>query len=513
MPTFLPIDLPPGIAANGTPYQTRGRWRSGDRVRWHNGALRPIGGWERVPTTTGQIDQVLTDPANERARAVIGWRTNSGTTRYAVGYNKGVKAFGLAVNTVYDITPAGFIDRDFDIDSSDGYGEFFYGLSTYGTVRPYDYDALNVFNWCFRTWGENLLMAERGAPSALYEWDAVFGNVGTKLSNAPEDFDCFHVTDERIVMVAGSPTEPRLIQWSDVENNNEWTPTVENLAGFQTLPGVGRFREIVTVQGQYLILSETDAYVARYVKPPYVYGFEKVSDSCGVESGAAVLVTEDFAMWPSARTFFMFDGNTVREVPCDVMDLLSATANQPTQQKIVGFVNPEWTELWWLFQGGSEEVDSYITYDWVEKEWSIGTLPRTAAGGHPTMNGPVMIGSDGHAYAHERASITPYDASPSEIYAESAPIDLDNGNNMVFVDRLLTDVITTGAANVTIIGQDVPNGPEITFGPYTISYPPSTNNGTPVRARGRQIRLRIESAGGDFIVGANRAAGKAKGHR
>ena len=73
--SMLPIKLPPGVFRNGTRYQTKGRWIYANRVRWHNEAMRPIGGWvEKSGPTNGHADDLT--GANEYVRDGHSWRTN-----------------------------------------------------------------------------------------------------------------------------------------------------------------------------------------------------------------------------------------------------------------------------------------------------------------------------------------------------------------------------------------------------------------------------------------------------
>ena len=45
---LLPIKLPPGFFRNATQYQAKNRWYDGNLVRFSEGRLRPIGGWQRL---------------------------------------------------------------------------------------------------------------------------------------------------------------------------------------------------------------------------------------------------------------------------------------------------------------------------------------------------------------------------------------------------------------------------------------------------------------------------------
>ena len=48
---LVPITPPAGIVTNGTEYSNTGRWVDGNLVRFENGAMQPIGGWNRFKET------------------------------------------------------------------------------------------------------------------------------------------------------------------------------------------------------------------------------------------------------------------------------------------------------------------------------------------------------------------------------------------------------------------------------------------------------------------------------
>jgi hypothetical protein len=48
---LLPIKIAPGFFKNGTQYQAKNRWYGGNLVRFSEGRLRPIGGWQRLAET------------------------------------------------------------------------------------------------------------------------------------------------------------------------------------------------------------------------------------------------------------------------------------------------------------------------------------------------------------------------------------------------------------------------------------------------------------------------------
>lgn len=60
------ITLPPGILKNTTDLGAEGRWKDGDKIRFHNGLAQPIGGWAKQNTT----------PFLGVARGSLAWTSN-----------------------------------------------------------------------------------------------------------------------------------------------------------------------------------------------------------------------------------------------------------------------------------------------------------------------------------------------------------------------------------------------------------------------------------------------------
>ena len=43
--SLIDLNILAGVYRNGTDLQSMGRWRDANLVRWHDGVMRPVGGW------------------------------------------------------------------------------------------------------------------------------------------------------------------------------------------------------------------------------------------------------------------------------------------------------------------------------------------------------------------------------------------------------------------------------------------------------------------------------------
>ena len=91
---LVPLDLPAGFYRNGTDYEGSNRWREGSLVRWLDGSMRPVGGWE------ARKNGFTKNPV----RGMHAWQDNGGTAWLAGGsFDELVVMTGAGI--AYDITP------------------------------------------------------------------------------------------------------------------------------------------------------------------------------------------------------------------------------------------------------------------------------------------------------------------------------------------------------------------------------------------------------------------------
>ena len=482
---LIDLNIPAGVYRNGTDLQAMGRWRDANLVRWIDNTMRPVGGWRTRSDTA----------ANAAIRGMLAWDDND-NDRWLVGgtYNK-LYVWGID-GTQYDITPSGFTAGREDAAAFTGYGGNLYGSYAYGVARPETSRIQAATSWALDNWGENLIACTED-DGKIYEWALSTGTPAAVVANAPVNNRSIVVTEERFLFALGAGGNPRLVQWSDREDNTTWTPSATNEAGDLELSTSGQIMAGVSVRGQTLILTSTDAHVANYIGPPYVYGIERVGSACGLAGNKAVATVDAGAFWMGAYSFFGYTGGGVQEMQSDVADYVFNDINRAQISKTFAVVNSAFGEIWWFYpSGGSTENDRYVAYNYVENTWYIGQLARTAGVSRGAFRYPIWASADDNkVYEHEVG----YEYGSLSPFAETGPISISSGDQVMSVTDLLPDEKTQGDVTATFKARFYPNGTERSYGPYSLSNP------TSVRFTGRQIRLRVEGQRlADWRVGVNR---------
>ena len=140
----------------------------------------------------------------------------------------------------------------------------------------------------------------------VYEWQLNTGTIAAQVANAPVNNRSIVVTAERFLFCLGAGGNSRKVQWSDREDNTTWTPAATNEAGDLELETNGQIVAGVNVRGQTLILTTTDAHVANYIGPPYVYGIERVGSSCGLAANLAYATVDAGCFWMGVHAFYAY---------------------------------------------------------------------------------------------------------------------------------------------------------------------------------------------------------------
>ena len=389
------------------------------------------------------------------------------------------------------------------------YGDEFYNTGVYGVGQAFgvieDADV-----WHLDNFGNIMAACQVPTNDSIYVWNPATPStpmavITPSAGTVPTGNRGIVVTAERFLVALGADGAARDLKWCDQEDYTDWLATATNQAGGYTLEGSGKLMAGRQGRGETLLWTDADLFTMTYIGGILVYGFDRKGTNCGLVGPNAIGEFNGVHVWMSSRGFFMFDG-FVRDLPCAVEDFLFTDINRIQRVKIVAHTNHEFDEIWWYYpSGNSDEIDSYVLWNYVEDTWCMGKMARTCAiSATTTNNKPILIDPDGNVYQHE----TGWDHTPNQPagfqtpYAESGPIEIKAGEQFVDVTGIFPDEKNLGEVQYRLYTGNYPTETEVEFGPFTSVNP------TDVRLNGRQVRLRIEEVVvDDWRVGVLRLDG------
>ena len=500
---LIPVTPPAGIVKNGTDYGNKGRWVDGDLVRFENGYLKPIGGWEKLRNTA------LTG-------APIGmyaYSDNAGDPVLAVGTRE--KVYVLYDNTWTDITPTSFVN-----DASNdplGFGAYTYGSEDYGDARSQSGLPLKTGHFSFSNWGEDLIFCFSG-DGKIYKWSPNSGGtadtIATAVTGAPVGNQATIVTNERHLVAIGSASDPRKVAWSTREDRNTWTSKATNTAGDLQIPTGGRALYAVKFRSDIIIFSDTGINRMFYSGSPFVYGIADAGTNCKAVGRRVIVPTGNFLAWMGENAFYIYDG-TVREIPCDVHDYVFDNLNVPGKGACWGGHNSNFNEIWWGFPSGDTQYtpNKYVIWNYAQNVWSIGELDRGCWIDQGVFNYPISADSSGFVYEHESTLLgNSPDLNGRSPFCTSGPIQIGQGDRLVQCNQILPDEEANTLPGVTLSfkGRFNPLGAEQDFGSFTFE----SDGYTDARFTARQVEMTVTgSTTQDFQVGDIRLDVKNRGRR
>jgi len=373
--------------------------------------------------------------------------------------------------------------------------------------------ATEAQTWQLDTFGEDLV-AMAYSDGKIYYWDLSAGGLATAVTDAtganpPEDCLGLVVTPERFVVALGADAAGRYIRWSDQEDVNDWTAAQTNQSGDFTLPGAGEIQCGARSRNETLIWTDVDLFAMRYIGGNLVYSFAQVGANSGIISRQAKAIVDGRAYWMGHRGFFQYDG-FAKPIPCEIADDIFNDINRLQRSKITAFPVSEYREIWFCYPSAeSTENDKVVTYNYLQNIWSgPWDLERLAGVDRGAFDYPLAFDSVGHLYYHEIGDsyTTPDGATELVPSAESGPVEIAQGDNVMTILNVIPDEDTLGEVDATLYAALYPTAAED-------SQVISLANPTSSRLTGRQVRLAISQVEPGWRVGVMRLEVRPRGRR
>jgi len=397
--------------------------------------------------------------------------------------------------------------------SSSGFGAGTWGSSAWGGST-----AVNAGNqlrlWSQDTFGNDLIFCARGG--GIFYWDESAGtNIRAKalvdksgavgppvlalqvmVSETDRHTICFGCNGIGIATI-----DPLLVRWSDQENPFDWTPTSTNTSGGVSLTAGSFIVGAIKTRQEILIFTNSSIHSMRFSGSPFTYQFEVVNEGLSMISPNAATNAGDMVFFMDRGGFYFYNGS-IQRLTCTVLDYVFSSINTSEEYKVFATTSVDFSEVYWFYPvgTGNTECTNYVSYNYMEDSWSIGTLTRAAWIPANTRTNPIAAdaitsSNNNYLYSHEVGHDA--DGLAMNAYIESGGIQMGDGEDFMSISRMIPDFEFRGTAasasmDITIKGKDFPLNAATTLATATVTQ---NTNQSFLRARTRESIIRVESTG------------------
>jgi len=426
-----------------------------------------------------------------------------------------------------------------------GWGAGAWGAGPWGTGGS---STSSLRLWSQSNFGEDLLFAPRGG--GLYYWDQTLGlstrgKLVSSILGADADVPSVvlytFVSDaSRFAFAFGcddyssSTLNPMLIRWSDQEDILTWTPAPTNQAGSLQLSHGSEIVTAIQARQEIVVFTDSSVYSLQYVGAPVVWSSQLLGDNVSILGQNAVCLASGTVYWMGVDKFYKYDGR-VQTLRCDLRQHIFSDINLTQSSQVFAGTNEGFNEAWWFYcSAGSNTVDKYVVYNYLEDIWYYGTMERSAWLDSGLRNYPLAATYINNLVNHEDGvdDNSTSTTAPIEALIASSEFDIDDGHNFGFIWRVLPDLTFRGSTSgtpqctMTLIpyqnSGSGANDPRSTAGTSNASIqriataPVEEFTGQVyIRVRGRQLIFQMESTqiGTTWQLGAPRIDIKQDGRR
>ena len=593
------IQFAPGVNKEGTEYTADSGWFDSDKIRFREGRVEKIGGWQKL------VQSAFLGVA----RSIHNWASLESIKYIGVGTN--LKFYVTEGNTLNDVTPLrsttsagdvtfaatngsstitvtdtahGAVVNDFVTfsDAASLGGNIIaavlnqeYQIASVPTTSTYTIVAkdtsgaevtanssdsgnggssvvgayqintgLNAFvqgtgfgagSWGSGTWGssssvsaagqlrlisqdnfgEDLIFNIRGG--GIYYW-AESSGTGARAINATALGGASNVPtvalqvmvsdiDQHVIAFGSNPIgssniDPLFVRFSDQQNAADWTPTATNTAGGVRINSGSEIIGALQARQEILIWTDASLHSMRFVGAPFTFQFSTLSTDISMISPKAAVNARGSVFFMDKGGFYVYNGS-VQPLPCTVKEHVFSNLNEDQAFKVFAAENNAFSEVIWFYPVGSgnTEITNYVSYNYADNLWSVGTLARGAWAGASVRNKPIastcVDSNSAVNYLFEHEVGHDDDGSAMTAFVESGDLEIGDGERFMMISRILPDFKFSGSTSdasvdLTVKGSNFPLEDPSTLATSSVTSSTKQNH---IRARARHTVLRVESSG------------------
>jgi len=406
-----------------------------------------------------------------------------------------------------------------------------------GTGRAWNESAtlgegvnLDITQWSMDNWGEDVLINRRGGGIYYFEVDLSTSPVrATQVTTSPVSVNSLIVSpnDRHVIALGANQFEasatvsgafnPMLVRWSDQDNKSTWSPAKENTAGEVVLTDGTRIVGAVRSKNAINIWTDNSLWLMQFTGPPFIFKFSQAGTNCGLIGPHAAIDYNGTTYWMGFDNFYANTGQ-VQVLDCTVRKFVFDNLNTTYYDKVYTGINSEFREIVWLYvSNSSTECDKYVIFNPEDNYWIYGdsfftTFRDREIFGNTLTTGATTTGN--FLFDNEPSGVFTGDGATLVSFIESADFDIDDGNQLMFMNRIIPDFELSDNNNLTlkISPKQYPESSVLTTVSKSID---NTTTKIDFRARGRQARIRVscESNNAEWEWGSIRLAFQGDGAR
>jgi hypothetical protein len=357
-------------------------------------------------------------------------------------------------------------------------------------------------NWSFTQFGDVVLAANNSQKIQSFTLNSstAFADVAAA---APV---CKYLTVIRdFVVAANISSYPNRVQWSDINDETDWTSGPTSQSDYQDIPDGGDIQGITG--GEFgLVLLEKAIVRMTYIGSPLFFQFDTISREIGCYEPGSVAQYGNMTFFLSDDGFYMCDGQRVTPIGAEKVDRWFWNDLSPSYTKFSAAIDPVKKVVIWCYQNTNAGY-SLLVYNWQLNRWSYGATAASyissAATSAVTLEGldlfsasidALGVSLDARQWLGGRlvfagirdAKIVTFEGQPMSAFIETGDL-----SSIASIITLARPQIDNGSATVAVASREMLDDDII----YSTAVAASNENRVSLRSSGKYHRVKVVPTG------------------
>lgn len=358
--------------------------------------------------------------------------------------------------------------------------------------------------WRFTQFGD-VVIAANGAQK-LQAWVIGSSTLFADLA-AAAPVASFVTVVRDFVVGANISSYPSRVQWSDINDETNWTSGPTSQSDYQDIPDGGNIRGITG--GEFgLVLLDQSIVRMSYIGAPLFFQFDTISRTLGCYESGSIAQYGPMTFFLSDDGFYMCDGQSVKPIGAEKIDRWFFDDADPANiTKMSAAIDPIRKIVAWCYPN-TRAGKTILIYNWQVQKWtyadttadyiaSAGTASVTLEGLDAysasidaldiSLDSRIWVGGKFIFAGSSGAKVVTFTGDPSSAVLETG--DFAAGVNSIV--RLARPQVDNGSATVAVASRDLLSD-TVNFGTASAA---DSDNRVSLRSFGKYHRLRVVPTG------------------